>query len=203
MSLLVSAGKFTITVNKGKRVNIERGKMSNNTVEHWNRVGNVIFGGNNPEDPTSDTETAGLGTCVARQQDLSGLIDRDFNMQAHRWYHTLGAPQLNLMAFVFSQIPGGLDMMSHRIAEDMFHMGFLAGVASERDLLRDADLADTEDVAVCVNEFNGGVRTIEHLQEEGILPEFSDEALDQIEKMRDAFLRERGGFNHNNGNGQA
>ena len=178
--------------------------MSNETIERWNRIGNIIFGGRNPDDPTSATETAGLGVCVARQQDLSGLIDRDFNMRAHRWYHTIGAPQLNLMAFVFSQIPGGLDMMGHRMAEDMFHMGFLAGVASERDLLRDADLADSENVSVCVNESDGGVRTIEHLQEGGVLPAFSDESLDQIERMRAEFQEymERGDFDNNNGNGQ-
>lgn len=173
-------------------------------VERWNKIGQVIFGGfaDAPQSVIGDAVKA-LSTCVTRQHALSelGIINRDFNLLAHRWYHTIGSPQLNLVAFVFAQM--GMDSSgSHRQAEDMFHLGFLAGVASERNLLRDSELTDIDDVTVCLNEADGGVRTIEYLQEKGLIPEFTDEEIEQMERMKKALLdlMERNNFA---GNGQA
>ena len=173
--------------------------------ERWNKIGEVIFGGFAEGSPsTLSAAASALSTCVVRQHAIMdlGLVNRDFNLLAHRWYHTIGSPQLNLVQFVFAQM--GMDASgSHRQAEDMFHLGFLAGVASERDLLRDSELADIEDVTVCLNEADGGVRTIEYLQEKGLIPEFTDEEIEQMERMKKALLdlMERGG--NFNDNGQA
>lgn len=172
--------------------------------ERWNRIGQVIFGGFTEGSPTAISAAAtALGTCVVLQRSLAAFIDRDFNLLAHRWYHTIGSPQLNLVSFVLSQISVDIATSSHRQSEDMFHMGFLAGVANERGSFKDSDLADIEDVALCLNEADGGVRTIEYLQEKGLVPEFTDEEIEQMERMKKALLDLMEQGRDFSGNGQA
>jgi hypothetical protein len=116
------------------------------------------------------------------------MISRELDILAHRWYHTVGAPHLSLLLFLFAQADL-LELASYKVSEEMFHLGFLAGVASERAIGRSVRLADYDDTVACLASANKGIRTIEMLQESGALPAFTDDELAQIARTKHALRR--------------
>ena len=86
-------------------------------------------------------------------------VDQELSLTAHRWWHTFGLPQLNLTILLVGIVaPHLITEATFKIAEDMFHLGFLAGHAEDSGLLTE-ELVPVDDVSPCLAAGSRGVES--------------------------------------------
>ena len=86
-------------------------------------------------------------------------VDQELSLMAHRWWHTFGLPQLNLTTLLVGMIaPHLITEATFKIAEDMFHLGFLAGHAQDGGVMTE-ELVSVDDVSPCLTAGSRGVES--------------------------------------------
>jgi len=134
--------------------------MSNEFKERWDDLANLlrsVYG--KQEDFEENLEKMTEGADLNFRLAQAAGVDQEFSLTAHRWWHTLGLPQLNLTVLLVGMVaPHLITEATFKIAEDMFHLGFLAGHAQDADLLTE-ELVSVDDVSPCLAAGSRGVES--------------------------------------------
>lgn len=99
------------------------------------------------------------------------VLDDDFKTSAHRYYHGVGHARANLLSI----LPLGSSLLGV-LAEHMFALGFMCGVADERGWDVDT-VSPREEAAACLDKqenFLPALQTCEELDQADALPSLFD-----------------------------